>query len=116
VRVLRDKPICVDAPTAPQDVQVAQADDAAKPVVSEAASEKTGTPRHAYVQLGSFRDPANAERLRTQYADYGAVVMPALVHGQRFHRVVAGPLTTAETTRLKQKMIAATSRGNGVRG
>lgn len=115
VRILHDKPICVDEPSAALETQVARAGEVSKPDRSAPARDPVGA-RTAYVQIGSFHDPANAERARTHYADYHAVIVSAHVHGQTFHRLVAGPLTTGEAASLKQKMVAATSRGKNARG
>jgi sporulation related protein len=97
IRVLKRKPICVDEPgNAPEKIDVA------------AASIPERKPVHdRRVEIGSFLDPANAERTRARYAEFNAVVVPATVHGQHFHRVIAGPMSPEEASALNAKLATA---------
>ena len=116
MRILHDKPICVDEPNAPLDVQVAQNNMASPAVVDQKAAAPTLVARDTYVRIGSYLDPANAERSRVHYAAFHAVVVPVVVRGQHFHRVVAGPLSRDEASSLKEKIVAAASGAKHARG
>jgi rare lipoprotein A len=50
-----------------------------------------------YVQVGTFRDQANAERMRRNLGHIGPVeVAPVAASGTSAYRVRIGPMTTAE--------------------
>jgi len=102
IRILEEKPICVDATTDPSLAVAANAPAAA------AAPHQTPAyaSRKVYVALGSFLDNANAERSLARYAAYHPVIESVTVHGEHFHRVVAGPLSPGEAAALKEKMVA----------
>jgi hypothetical protein len=116
IRILHAKPICIDEPGAPQDVQVAQNGAASPPVADRKTAEPIASARDTYVRIGSFLDPANAERSRVHYAAFHAVVVPVVVHGRHFHRVIAGPLSHDEASSLKEKIVATSSGAKHVRG
>lgn len=100
IRILQEKPICVDTPAesaAPQTANVA-------PVATLA--ETAPPARDRYVVIGSFLETRNAEHVRARYAAYHPAIIAALVHGKHFHRVVAGPLSQPEAARLKEKLVA----------
>jgi len=54
--------------------------------------------RNMYVQVGSFRERVNAERLRGRLlrAEPGFQISPVTVEGKSFYRVRTGPLATVE--------------------
>ncbi len=106
IRILQEKPICVDTPSKPaepKNVAVAQG-GAAAPV--SAVAETAPPPRERYVVIGSFLETSNAEHMRARYAAYHPAIVPALVHGKHFHRVIAGPLSPPDAARLKEKLVA----------
>lgn len=117
IRILHDKPICVDepgnAPEPAKDVQVAQADTAAP---AAAPAGEAAPARDTYVRIGSFLDAANAERSAVRYADYHAVIVAVTVQGRHFHRVVAGPLSHDEAAALKGKVLTAAAGSKHARG
>ena len=98
IRVLKGKPICVDAPGNAPEGQGSLAD------VTVPARKPAHDRR---VEIGSFIDKTNAERMRARYADYNAVIMPVTVHGQHFHRVIAGPMSAEEASALNEKIALA---------
>jgi cell division septation protein DedD len=101
IRILRDKPICVDTPdppAAPHQLAAAPASTLAETAPPPA--------RERYVVIGSFLETSNAEHTRARYAAFHSAIVPALVHGKHFHRVVAGPLSPREEARLKEKLVA----------
>jgi hypothetical protein len=112
VRVLHEKPICVDPPatadapanTAVASSQTGQASDTEPASLTAVASATTS--QTAKVTLGSFRDQANAERTVARYADWHPVITNVTVGGQAFHRVVASALSGDEAAALKAKLAA----------
>jgi hypothetical protein len=97
IRVLKLKPICVDEPgNVPEKIDVADASVPARKPVHDRR-----------VQIGSFLDPARAERAQARYAEFNAIVVPVTVNGQHFHRVIAGPLSPEEATALNEKLATA---------
>jgi cell division septation protein DedD len=112
IRILHAKPICVDEPDKSESVQVGRSDSAAP----DAKPEAEPNSRDAYVTIGSFRQTANAERSVTRYAAFRPAVVPVVVRGEHFQRVVAGPLSRAEAAALKQKIVAATDGTHRARG
>jgi SPOR domain len=120
IRILRDKPICVDYPTkTPKPVLRAAVPKApAATAVERTASSQPSSPpkREIYVTIGSFLEARNAEHAQARYAAYRPAIVAARVHGRQFHRVVAGPLSRDEAATLKEKLIAADPRLNPARG
>lgn len=123
MRILRDKPICVDQPTkTPKPVPRAAAQNGPVSVtttkMARAASSPSSSPptREIYVRIGSFLETRNAEHARARYAAYHPAIVAARVHGRRFHRVIAGPLSRDEAATLKEKLMAADSRLKPARG
>ncbi len=108
VRVLREKPICVDELAPNAAVAQAQPQPPAAPPVAPA--------RDTYVTIGSFHDQANAERAAAHCAPYRAVLVAVTVHGEPFHRVVAGPLTHDEAAALKGGLVASAADPKRLRG
>jgi hypothetical protein len=106
-RILHAKPICVDEPDERESVQLAGGatapPDAKPPAVPNS--------RDAYVTNGSFRQAANAERSLTRYAAFHTAIVPVVVQGEHFQRVVAGPLSNEEVAALKVKIMAAATEG-----
>jgi cell division protein FtsN len=102
VRVLKKKPICTDETVQP--VQVAAAAQAAP---AATANPVATAARDRYVAIGSFLDGANADRSVARYAAFHPVIEAVEVHGQHFHRVVAGPLSADEVAALRAEMVAA---------
>jgi hypothetical protein len=92
VRVLKQKPICVDPPPA----------DKAVAVQTEPATPSS----HAKVAIGSFLVADNAERSVARYADWHPSITDAVVRGQVFHRVIASSLSDDEAAALKKKIAA----------
>jgi hypothetical protein len=109
IRILRDKPICVDepgnAPEKKKDNGVAVASAPARPGA-----------RDTYVTIGCFVEAANAQRSLARYAEFHAVSMPVTVRGQNFQRVVAGPLSRDQAAALKEKLVAAARANHVARG
>jgi hypothetical protein len=107
IRVLREKPICVDEPNGKtKDVMTAGASSAAVPMSGAAPAEPVRT---RYIAIGSFVDAANAERSVTRYGAFHPAMLAVTVHGRSFHRVVAGPLSEDEAAALQEKIVAAAS-------
>jgi rare lipoprotein A len=87
------------------------------------APELTAAPTQRYLHVGSFRDPAEAHRLRDAMARHGtAVVEPVTMGGTTVHQLQVGPLRDAraadEALRAARGFGAhgariATSGGNG---
>lgn len=70
--------------------------------------------RNLYVQVGSFRERVNAERLRGRLlrAEPGFQVSPVTVEGKSFYRVRTGPLATVEIADATlARVIAAGQQG-----
>ncbi len=70
--------------------------------------------RNMYVQVGSFRDRVNAERLRGRLlrADPGFQISPIVIEGKAFYRVRTGPLATVEIADATlTRIIAAGQQG-----
>ena len=62
------------------------------------------------IQVGSFRDPSDADALRARLILEGFEVRshPTPVDGRTFHRVVLGPITSrAEVERIEDRLDAA---------
>jgi SPOR domain len=121
MRILRDKPICVDPPaTTPKPAQRAAAPSApaATTMVAQPAPSPPSSPpkRAIYVTIGSFLETHNAERAQTRYAAYHPAIVAALVHGQHFQRVIAGPLSRHEAATLRQELFAANPQSKPARG
>jgi len=99
--VLNDKPICDSTLTARgKEVPVEQGGAAVPPPVAAVAV------RDQYVTVGSFLDPANAVRAAAAYAPLQVNIVPAEVGGRQFHRVVVGPLSRDEASKLKLRLAA----------
>jgi cell division septation protein DedD len=111
IRILHAKPICVDEPDQSEHVQGTR--DGATP---DAKPEAAPNSRGVYITIASFRQTANAERSVTRYAAFRPAVVPVVVRGEHFQRVVAGPLSRAEAAALKQKIVAATDGTHRARG
>jgi cell division septation protein DedD len=114
IRVLKEKPICVDDPQQP--VQVA---DAAAPAADAAPPpdpQADPATRDTYVIIGSFVEFNNAQRAMTRYAEYHPVILQVTAHGRGFNRVVAGPMSHDEAATLKAKMTAAVLPQDARRG
>jgi cell division septation protein DedD len=109
IRILHAKPICVDKPGDTPEKK----DDVA---VAEASAPARSAPHEAYVTIGSFTEAANAQRSLARYAEFHAVSVPVTVHGQNFHRIVAGPLSRDEAATLKEKLVAAAHAKHVARG
>jgi rare lipoprotein A len=70
--------------------------------------------RNMYVQVGSFRERVNAERLRGRLlrAEPGFQISPITVEGKAFYRVRTGPLATVEIADATlARVIAAGQQG-----
>lgn len=100
IRILKDKPICIDNANRPVETAAASP---APPAVATAPVP----PRDRYVAIGSFLMNANAERTVARYAAFHPVIEAVEVEGRHFHRVVAGPLSSDEAAALKARMVAA---------
>jgi cell division septation protein DedD len=104
IRVLHDKPICVDPPAA---IDAATADAAATiPTNDVAQPAPAAQSQTAKVTIGSFRNEANAERAVSRYADWHPVITKVTVGGQAFHRVTANALSDDEAAVLKARLAA----------
>lgn len=101
IRILQEKPICVDTPSKP----AASPQLAAAPIATVAESAPPPA-RDRYVVIGSFLETSNAEHTRARYAAFHSEIVPAVVRGKHFHRVVAGPLSPREEARLKERLVA----------
>ena len=115
IRILHDKPICVDepgnAPEKSKEIGVAAA-SAPAPEAPPAVPVAPAT----YVAIGSFVQSANAQRALVRYAEFHAVSVPVTVHGRHFHRIVAGPLSHDEAATLKERLVAAAPAKHVARG
>jgi hypothetical protein len=108
IRILHNKPICVDEPgNAPEKKNSG--------VAAVSAPTRPG-PRDTYVTIGCFVDAANAQRSLARYAEFHAVSAPVTVHGQHFQRVVAGPLSRDQAAALKATLVAAARVNHVARG
>jgi hypothetical protein len=108
MRVLHDKPICVDPPADGTTTDTATAAPQ-PPTDTDTAAVASAPPaplQTAKVTIGSFRDQANAERAVARYADWHPAIANVTVGGQAFHRVVASALSTDEAAALKAKLAA----------
>lgn len=110
VRVLHDKPICVDPPatdTATADAAAAAPANNAQPAPALVVAAAPAAPSQtAKVTIGSFRDQANADRAVARYADWHPAITNVTVGGQRFHRVAASALSNEEAAALKAQLAA----------
>lgn len=110
--VLNDKPICDSTLTARGKAVPVEQGGAAVPPPSEAAPTEAAmvrdqaVMRDQYVTVGSFLDPANAVRAAAAYAPLQVNIVPAEVGGRQFHRVVVGPLSRDEASKLKLRLAA----------
>lgn len=104
--VLNDKPICDSTLTARGKSVPVEQGSAAVPPPPEAAPTETAMVRSQYVTVGSFLDPANAVRAAASYAPLQVNIVPAEVGGRQFHRVVVGPLSRDEASKLKLRLAA----------
>jgi hypothetical protein len=97
--ILENKPICHSTET-----------ERAKsvPVEYRGTIVATAPPvvRDRYVMVGSFIDPANAQRAAAHYAPLTARIVLAAVRGRQFHRVMVGPLSKEEAARVKLELAA----------
>lgn len=110
VRVLRQKPICVDpAPPAATDTAIAaqtpQPSDGEQKMAG-VASASAAPNQNVKVVIGSFLDSANAKRSVARYADWHPVITDVTVSGRHFHRVVAGALSKDEAAVLRERIAA----------
>jgi hypothetical protein len=60
-----------------------------------------GSDGGSYLAVGSFADPANAQRLAGRYAVYHPQIVDAVVDGKGVARVVLGPLDAAQRANLR---------------
>lgn len=109
IRILHDKPICVDEPGNAREKKDSGV------AVARAASARPGA-RDTYVTIGCFVEADNAQRSLAHYAEFHAVSVPVTVHGQAFHRVVAGPLSRDQAAALKERLVAAARVTHVARG
>jgi cell division septation protein DedD len=79
----------------------------------EPAADSTGRPHQVAgewaVQVGSFRQSANADEIVAQLRDAGvtAEVVPAMVSGERYYRVMVVSLATRSDAERMQSWLAA---------
>jgi hypothetical protein len=110
VRVLKQKPICVDPPSSADNavaLQTPRPNEAGPQTPPTEIASVSATPsQHAKVAIGSFLDEGNAERSVARYADWHPSITNAIVAGQVFHRVIASSLSDDEATALKTKIAA----------
>jgi hypothetical protein len=116
VRVLHQKPICVDPPPAGTNTAVAtqmpQTNDAGQTTtptgiaLASAAPSQAAPSQNVKVVIGSFLDRTNAERSVARYADWHPVITDATVGGRAFHRVIANSLSQDEAAALKTRIAA----------
>ena len=102
-RVVKGQSICKDMPAEradPAPVEVGQ--QATLPPDADAA--RSIAAHHRYLVLGSFANRRNAERLADGHYDETVTVVTASVEGRVTHRVVAGPLTDAQVTQLRERL------------
>jgi hypothetical protein len=109
VRVLHEKPICVDPPSPATEAVAAtktpQADGAGQ-TTPGIASVSTAQNQNVKVTIGSFLDQTNAERSVARYADWHPVITNVTVCGRPFHRVIASSLSYDEAAALKARIAA----------
>ena len=60
-----------------------------------------------YLMIGNFPSPDGAEKLAARVEGISAVVAPVMAGGNRYFRVVAGPITVAETDAAQARLAAA---------
>ncbi len=60
-----------------------------------------------YLMIGNFASPDGAEKLASRVEGISAVVAPAMAGGNRYFRVVAGPITAAETGAAQARLASA---------
>lgn len=102
-RIIKGQSICKDEPTEradPAPVEVGQ--QATLPPDADATRRIAAHPR--YLVIGSFANRRNAERLADGHNDETVTVVTTSVDGRVTHRVVAGPLTDAQVTHLRQRL------------
>jgi len=69
----------------------------------------TGKPQDSYIlQVGSFRNPADAEQMKARLALLGsmATIQTVTVNGQTWHRVRIGPFKGARKADEKRRMLS----------
>lgn len=66
--------------------------------------------RDRYLVLGSFRSRERADDLAARLDTVKTFVSEADVHGQLWHRVVAGPMSSGEVDRLQQRLTKVDGR------
>lgn len=107
MRVFSGRPICIDEKAKARDVRTADAASAPAKTAPGRIVEADAAPRRdTYVMIGSFLDAANAQRSIARYAAFHPVIVPVLVRGLHFNRVVAGPLSATEADILRGEIAA----------
>lgn len=111
VRILRQKPICVDPPPPVSETAAAaethQTNDAGQKTPPAGIDPATAPQsQNVTVIIGSFLDQANAERAVIRYAEWHPVITDVAVGGLAFHRVVARSLSYDEAASLKTRIVA----------
>ena len=73
---------------------------------SETRTEATAAAEGRYLVLGSFRDPAHADRALRLYAAVAPQIAPAEIDGRQWHRVVVGPVAEPEMADARRQVAA----------
>lgn len=97
--VIEPRPVADSGPKAGASTADAPIADVSKAATVHGASAATTAPDHGWVvQIGSFGDVSNAERLSARASDlgYSAMVTPYPSGGRTLHRVRVGPWQTRD--------------------
>ena len=102
LRVIRGRAVCKDEPAELANPAPVEAGQQATLPAETASASTVVAGRQRYLVLGSFVDARNAARLAAGHHDRRVEV--ASVDGRLTHRVIAGPLSNLEVTRLQQRL------------
>jgi hypothetical protein len=102
-RIIKGEPICKAEPA--QRAHPAPVETGQQATLPPGDSAQRVAARYRYLVLGSFANPRNAERVADGLSGGRVAVVIASVEGRVTHRVVAGPLSDTEVTRLRQRLL-----------
>jgi SPOR domain len=105
--ILRQKPLCDTGETERgKTVLVENGKNSVPRPGTALATAPPAAAKNRYVMVGSYLSADNATRAQARYAGLNSAVVPVDVRGQRFNRVMVGPLSVREAAALKARLAA----------